>query len=257
MTTSTPVPISHPPHKSSWLSGCIITVLIALFSILGIYNFVYGSIIIYVFTSAGMFSLVNLVIAFIIFCVCVIYFLLVFRIKRQHWFISLAMVALVWVILPLSLYLLLNISTTRIRNDGFSMENTLPNGSYILTDRLAYQHNVPRRGDIVIFTYPMFPEQEIMKRVIGLPGENIVVKDGKVTINNVLLDEPYTTEPPQYSGKWVVPQGQYFVLGDNRNNSSDSHTWGFLPQENIIAKATWIYYPLANFGKIDDVNYSP
>ena len=257
MTTSKSNPVIPKPQKSSWLSGCFVTALIILFAILGIYNFVSGSIIAYVFSSAGMFSFANTAVVLIIFFECVVYFFLVFRIKKQHWLISLVLVALVWFVLPLPLSSLINTSSARVRNDGFSMANTLSDGSYILADRLAYQQNPPQRGDIVFFTLPMDPQQDMVKRVIGLPDETIVIKDGVVRINDVPLDEPYVTESPMYNGEWTVPKGQYFVLGDNRNNSSDSHSWGFLPQENILAKAVWIYYPLENFGKIVDVNFSP
>lgn len=257
MTTSTPAPVIQNPQKSSWFSGCVITALIILFVILGVYNFVSGSIIAYVFTSAGLLSFASIAIVFIAFSEFIIYFFLAFRIKKQHWLASLALVALVWLVLPLSLNLLINFSTARVRNDGYSMGNTLPDGIYILADRLAYQQNLPQHGDIILFALPMNPQQEMVKRVIGLPGETVAIKDGVVTINNAPIDESYITEPPLYSGEWTIPKGQYFVLGDNRNNSSDSHNWGFLPQENIIAKAVWIYYPLVNFGKIESVDFQP
>jgi signal peptidase I len=137
------------------------------------------------------------------------------------------------------------------------MGMTLPNGSYILTDRLAYQKNDPQRGDIVVFSFPLNPKQDLIKRVVGLPGESIEVNQGIVTINGKPLVEPYITAQPLYNGTWVVPEGQYFVLGDNRNESKDSHEWGFLPRENIIAKAVWIYYPPPDFGIIDDVDFPP
>lgn len=257
MKTSTPAPVTQNSQKSSWLSGCVLIALVILFAILGVYNFVSGSIIAYVFTSAGILSFASRAVVFIAFLECIIYFFLVFRIKKQHWLVSLALVALVWLILPLPLNLLINTSTARVRNDGYSMGNTLPDGSYILADRLAYQQKTPERGDIVIFALPMNPKQEMVKRIIGLPGETVAIKDGIVTINNAPIDESYITEPAIYSGEWTVPKGQYFVLGDNRNNSSDSHSWGYLPQENIIAKAVWIYYPLANFGKIGSVDFQP
>jgi len=235
----------------------MVTALVILFAILGIYDLVFGSIIAYVFSSAHMLSLVNIAIVLIIACDCFIYFFLVFRIKRQHWFISLALLAVVWLVLPLSLRLLINISTVRVRIDGVAMGTTLPNGIYILADRLAYQQNDPQRGDIVVFSFPLDPNQNLLKRVIGLPGETITVEDGTLTINGTSLEEPYITAPPLYNGTWVVPEGHYFVLGDNRNESKDSHQWGFLPRENIIAKAVWIYYPLAHFGKIGDFIYAP
>jgi len=96
-----------------------------------------------------------------------------------------------------------------------------------------------------------------LKRVIGLPGEVVTVKDGKVLINGTPINEPYLAEKPVYIGEWKVPENQYFVLGDRHNDSRDSHQWGTLPREYIIAKAVWIYFPFSNFGKIADVNYAP
>lgn len=250
MTTSSSAYIAQNLSKSSWLSNCLITAIIILFAILGIYELAWGSIIAYVFTSASIFSLFNIGIVLIIVCQCFIYFYLVFRIKRQSWLLSLALVAVIWVVLPITLRSMINTSTARVRNDGYSMEATLPNQSYILADRLAYKKNNPQRGDIVLFSFPLDPEQDLIKRVIGLPGESIAIKDGMVTINGTRLEEQYITEAPMYNGTWVVPEGSFFVLGDNRNDSRDSHQWGFLPHENIIAKAVWIYYPFDHFGKI-------
>lgn len=257
MTTSNSTSIAQNPPKSYWFSGCLVTAVTLLFAILGMYELVFGSIIAYVFSSAAMLSPLNLGIVLIIVCECFIYFFLVFRIKRQHWLISLVLVAAVWLILPLSLRTMINISTARVRNDGYSMGTTLPNASYLLTDRLAYQQNDPQRGDIIIFHFPLDPNQDLIKRVIGLPGETIIIQDGIVTINGTPLEEPYITEAPLYKGTWVVPEDQFFVLGDNRNESKDSHQWGFLPRENIIAKAVWIYYPFDHFGKIEAVHFSP
>jgi signal peptidase I len=257
MTESSSPPGVQNPPKSSWVSGCTITALIILFAILGMYNVVFGSLIAYIFSSAHMLSPTNIATLLIIACDCFIYFFLVFRIKRQRWFISLALLAIVWLVLPFPLRSLINTATARVRIDGFAMGTTLSNGSYVLADRLVYQQNIPKRGDIVVLNSPLDLNQDLIKRVIGLPGETIAVTDGTVTINGNPLEEPYITAPPSYNGKWVVPDGQFFVLGDNRNDSLDSHVWGFLPRENIIAKAVWIYYPLADFGKIDDVNFPP
>jgi signal peptidase I len=257
MTTPSSSSVVQNPAKSSWFTGCMVTALVILFAILGIYDLVVDSIIAYVFSSAHMLSLVNIAIVLIIACDCFIYFFLVFRIKRQHWFISLALLAVVWLVLPLSLRFLINISTARVRIDGYAMGSTLPNESYVLADRLVYQKKDPQRGDIVVFSSPSDSNQDLIKRVIGLPGESVAVKDGTVTINGTPLKEPYITDPPLYNGTWVVPEGHFFVLGDNRNDSKDSHQWGFLPREYIFAKAVWIYYPLAHFGKIVDVIFSP
>jgi signal peptidase I len=137
------------------------------------------------------------------------------------------------------------------------MAETLPGESYILVDKLAYQQNTPRRGDIVYFNLPMDPEQGMMKRVIGLPGEAVLIDQGRVSINGTPIDEPYISKKAPYSGEWEIPTGQYFVLGDNRPDSSDSHNWGFVPRENITGKAVWIYFPFDSFGEILDDNFPP
>jgi signal peptidase I len=235
----------------------MVNALIILFAILGVYDLVFGSVITYVFSATHMLSLLNIGIILVIVCQSLIYFYLVFRIKRQHWLLSLGLLAVVWFVLPLPLRFMIDSSMARVRHDGYSMGTTLPDQSYILADRLAYRRSDPQHGDIVIFSFPLDPEHDLIKRVIGLPGETIAITDGIVTINGTPIEEPYITEPPAYSGTWVVPEGQFFVLGDSRNDSRDSHQWGFLPQENIIAKAVWIYYPLNHFGKIDDANFPP
>jgi signal peptidase I len=257
MTTSSSTSTIQNPAKSSWLVGCLVVVLISLFALLGIYNLLWGSILAYIFSSAQMLSFLNIGIVLLVLCQCFIYLLLVFRIKRQHWLFSLALVAVAWFVLPIILSLMINVSTARVRTDGFGMGSTLPDQSYILADRLAYQQHEPQRGDIIIFQFPVNPENDLIKRVIGLPGETVTVQDGIVSVNGTPLEEPYITEPPAYNGIWDIPEGQYFVLGDNRNDSRDSHQWGFLPHENIVAKAVWIYWPLGHFGKVVDGNFPP
>ena len=146
-------------------------------------------------------------------------------------------------ILAVVLYFGINAVSVRVRVDGFSMNPTLQDGEYILVNRLAYKIGNPVRGDIVVFSFPMDPKQDLIKRVIGLPGETISVQDGKVLVNGVPLDEPYIAAPPIYNNTWVVPEGQLFVLGDNRNESKDSHEWGMLPLENVVGRAILIYWP--------------
>jgi len=146
-------------------------------------------------------------------------------------------------ILAVVLYFGINAVSVRVRVDGYSMTPTLQNGEYILVNKLAYKVGTPARGDIVVFVYPANPQEDLIKRVIGLPGERIAIHNGKVTVNDVPLNEPYIAAAPLYDGEWVVTEGQLFVLGDNRNESKDSHQWGLLPLENVVGKAVLIYWP--------------
>jgi signal peptidase I len=123
------------------------------------------------------------------------------------------------------------------------MEPTLHSGQLVLVNRLAYKIGQPERGDVIVFYFPRDPEQEYIKRLIGLPGDHVVVQEGQVLVNGALLEEPYIAAPPGYAGDWMVPEGQYFVLGDNRNNSSDSHQWGTVPVAFVIGKALAVYWP--------------
>lgn len=147
------------------------------------------------------------------------------------------------IMLAVVLYLAINAVSARVRVDGTSMVPTLQNGEYILINKLAYQFSEPERGDIIVFSYPDDNGQDLIKRVIGLPGDTVKIENGVVTINGKILEEPYIAQPPIYTGEWVVPAGSLFVLGDNRNDSRDSHQWGLLPQENIIGKSVLIYWP--------------
>jgi signal peptidase I len=144
-------------------------------------------------------------------------------------------------ILAVVLYFGINAVSARVRVDGFSMRPTLQDGEYILVNKLAYKTGEPQRGDIVVFVFPVNPQEDLIKRVIGLPGESVSVHNGIVAVNGAPLTEPYIASPPAYDGDWVVPEGQLFVLGDNRNDSRDSHQWGLLPIENVIGRAVLIY----------------
>lgn len=147
------------------------------------------------------------------------------------------------VILAVVLYFGINAISARVRVDGLSMNPTLQHGEYVLVSRLAYKTGAPERGDIIVFSFPMDQKQDLIKRVIGLPGETIEIRSGEVLVNGAKLDEPYIAQSPVYNGTWTVGKGQLFVLGDNRNDSKDSHQWGLLPIENVIGKALLIYWP--------------
>ena len=147
------------------------------------------------------------------------------------------------VVLAVLLYNGINAISARVRVDGFSMRPTLDDGEFVLVNRMSYRFGAIERGDIIVFNYPANPDQELIKRVIGLPGDQVTVNNGQVALNGYILSEPYIADAPQYNGTWSVPDNYLFVLGDNRNNSSDSHAWGMLPIENIVGKAIVIYWP--------------
>ena len=147
------------------------------------------------------------------------------------------------VILAVVLYFGINAISARVRVDGLSMNPTLQHGEYVLVSRLAYKTGEPQRGDIIVFSFPIDQKQDLIKRVIGLPGETISIRNNEVLVNGMKLEEPYIAQSPVYNGEWTVPEGQLFVLGDNRNDSKDSHQWNYLPMENIIGKALLIYWP--------------
>jgi signal peptidase I len=146
--------------------------------------------------------------------------------------------------MALVLYFIIDSIVGRVRVQKISMEPTLVPGEILLVNKLEYKLGEIERGDIVTFHYPLDPTLDYVKRVIGLPGDRIVVKDSLVWVNDHQLYEPYISAPPDYDGVWEVPEGNLFVLGDNRNPSADSHVWGFVPLENLIGKAFAVYWPV-------------
>ncbi len=155
--------------------------------------------------------------------------------------------------LALILFFAINAVSARVRVDGFSMMPTLHDGEFVLVNKLAYQTGSPTRGDIIVFRSVSTPDLDLIKRVIGLPGDKILIRGGRVTVNGQTLNEPYIAAAPNYEGEWLVPSGYLFVLGDNRNDSSDSHVWGYLPLQNVIGKALLIYWPPPEWAMIDHV----
>lgn len=139
-----------------------------------------------------------------------------------------------------------------------SMDPTLHIGDRLLIEKISYRFGDPHYGDIVVFEPPpqlqaigYRPEQAFIKRVIGLPGDVVDVHQGQVYRNNQPLDESYILAAPAYSMQAItVPEDSLFVMGDNRNDSNDSHVWGFLPVDNVIGHATLRFWPLADFGTV-------
>jgi signal peptidase I len=155
------------------------------------------------------------------------------------------------IVLSVLLFAAINAISARIRVDGHSMEPTLQSGEFVIVNKLAYKLGDPKPGDVIVFHYPRDPEQEYIKRVIGLPTTQVKIADGQVFVNNQPMDEPYIAAPPHYQSEWEVPAESLFVLGDNRNNSSDSHNWGPVPMEYVIGKALLVYWPPEKWGLID------
>jgi signal peptidase I len=157
-------------------------------------------------------------------------------------------------VLSMVLFVSVNLISARIRVDGDSMLPTLVSGEYVVVNRLSYQLGNPQRGDIVVFHFPRNPDEEYIKRVIGLPGDIVEALNGMVYVNGQPLDESYLNMKTNYTGRWEVPADQLFVLGDNRNNSSDSHEWGMVPMDYVVGKAVLVYWPPPAWGLIDHVS---
>lgn len=156
-------------------------------------------------------------------------------------------------VLAVVLYLIIQTLTQRIKVESTSMFPTLHENDYVVVNRLAYKLGQPHRGDIIVFKNPNpdDPNQiPYIKRVIGLPGDQVHIADGKVYINGVVLKEPYLKVTTNGSGDWTVPEGNLFVLGDNRTNSSDSRSWGWVPLGHVIGKAEVIYWPPRDWAQL-------
>ena len=157
------------------------------------------------------------------------------------------------------------------------MEPTLHSGQYLLVNKLRYFHvdaqkfsklppilNVvgkasitpfgqPQRGDVIVFHSPRDPGRDFIKRVVGVPGDVVEIRGEQVYVNGLPLEEPYIAAGPVYSREAVtVAEDNFFVLGDNRNNSSDSHVWGSVPRVNIIGKAWLSYWPASQWGPVSN-----
>lgn len=145
---------------------------------------------------------------------------------------------------------------------GASMEPNFPDGEYLLTEKVSYYLNEPQRGDVVVFKPPI-SEDEFIKRIIALPGETVSVREGKLYVNDNILEEDYIKDTViTGSGsfltegeKYEVPDGLYFVVGDNRGHSSDSRMWGPIDKKSMAGRAWVVYWPPKNAGKVPTPSY--
>ena len=147
---------------------------------------------------------------------------------------------------------------------GSSMEPTFQNNEYIITDKISYRFGKPNRGDVVIFKAPVNPDVDYIKRIIGLPGETVMVQSGRIYIDGKMLNEPYLEDlTPIFPGGFIkegvvvsIPENHYFVMGDNRPHSSDSREFGPIEKKLIIGKAVFRYWPINDLGLIPGAHYS-
>jgi signal peptidase I len=151
--------------------------------------------------------------------------------------------------LALAIFLILQTTIQSSIVDGSSMEPGLQDRQRLIVVKAVYHFKAPSRGDIVIIHPPVAPDNQWVKRIIGLPGDTIEVKNQTVYVNNIPLDEPYIKEHPEYIlSPYQVPDNNYFVLGDNRNQSSDSHRRWTVAREDIVGEVWLRIWPLSNWG---------
>ncbi|MBN2046189.1 MAG: signal peptidase I [Anaerolineales bacterium] len=149
------------------------------------------------------------------------------------------------ILLAVVLFVIINTLTARVRVDGPSMEPSYYHNNRVIVSKNAYWFGEIQRGDVIVFPAPPNPKEDYIKRVIGLPGDEVRITNGVVYVNDNPLDEPYISAPPIANMRpTTVPPGMVFVMGDNRNVSSDSRAWGPLNIEDIIGKAVFVYWPL-------------
>jgi len=156
------------------------------------------------------------------------------------------------IILALLLYFAIDAVVARVRVENISMEPTLIPGEFLLVNKLTYKFGDVGRGDIIVFHYPFDPKDDYIKRAIGIPGDTVRVDNGKVYVNDMVLNEDYIMSDPSYDGTWEVPEESIFALGDNRNLSSDSHSWGYVPVDNLVGKAIFVYWPPTKMGGLNE-----
>ena len=160
------------------------------------------------------------------------------------------------VVMVIAIYTLVNLVAPRYIVEGSSMQPNFETGEWIIVNRLPYLSGQPQRGDVVVLDFPE-PQEDLIKRVVGLPGETIEIHDGLVFVDGVPLDEPYINSPPRYTKQPVtLGADEYYVLGDNRNNSRDSHAFGPVTEDHIVGQAWLIYWPPPDWGAVFHPGYT-
>ena len=163
------------------------------------------------------------------------------------------------VVLAVILYFGISFAVQTVHVEGLSMFATLDDNDYLIANKIDYRLHAPQRGDIIILRPPTDNSKDFIKRVIALPGERLLIRDGVVYINGHKLDEPYLPEAWTFFTTWpqsgnpdgqVIPPNQYFVMGDNRNRSQDSRSFGPIGRDRIDGRAWFRIWPIGHFGGI-------
>jgi signal peptidase I len=180
--------------------------------------------------------------------------------KLGSFFLDITEVVVFAIAIFLFVYLLV-LQPHKIKGD--SMRPNFQDGEFLLADKITYRFHEPKRGDVIVFQAPLSPDEEYIKRIIGLPGEKVTIKEGKVFIDGKVLNEPYIPKSFYTGGgmfakeglELIIPSNHYFVLGDNRPASSDSRAWGFVSKKSITGRAWIIYWPPEKAGFVEKTEY--
>ena len=156
------------------------------------------------------------------------------------------------VAITLLILFIIRFAVQSFRTDGQSMEPNFHTDEYVLVNKMAYLFQQPQRGDVLVFHYPFDIHKDFIKRLIGLPGDTISVTTSSVTVNGDTIKEPYIRVPFNFDNKtWKLGFNQFFVMGDNRDNSLDSRIWGPLDRSYIVGKVVVAYWPMNYLGLIN------
>lgn len=184
------------------------------------------------------------------------------------------------IVLAAIVFVLIQTSVQNFKVEGSSMDPTLEDNQYLLVNKLVYfklnperlsriipfwsldksserfAFHPPNRGEVIVFHFPRDPKRDFVKRVVGLPGDQVEIRQGVVYTNGIPLDEPYLTDPGNFSSNRPVQLGEkeYYVLGDNRQSSNDSRSWGPVPEENVVGKVWVIYWPIPKWDFLGSIS---